>query len=141
MIFIALGLLVGAGCTAASSTSNVAATPPDYGRCRDGEEDRERWSANCLCCHDGEFGVAGSIAHDAGVVKVKIRDRDGKIAEMFPNPYDNFFQHRPLTPPLSATVVLEDGSERTMRDPAPHGSCNGCHGESIPLVGSGRPRP
>ena len=106
------------------------------GPCRDGDPDRERWGSSCLCCHAESFGVAGSVAHDAGVSQVFVRDRDGKTAEMFVNPYDNFFQHRNLVAPLTVTVRFEDGTERVMRDPAPHGSCNACHGETTARLGT-----
>jgi cytochrome c5 len=106
------------------------------GPCRDGDPDRERWGTSCLCCHAESFGVAGSVAHDAGVLEIFVRDRDGKTAEMFVNPYDNFFQHRNLVAPLTAVVRYEDGTERTMRSAAPHGSCNACHGETVPRIGT-----
>ena len=80
--------------------------------------------------------MAGSVAHDGGESQVFVTDRDGRTVEMYVNPYDNFFQHRYLVAPLRVTVRFEDGSERRMREPAPHGSCNACHGEAAPRVGA-----
>lgn len=102
-----------------------------------GDPNAERYGTSCICCHSGEFGVAGSLAHDAGVATILVEDHDGKTAEMSPDPYDNFFRHRPLSPPLSATVIFENGERRTMKGPAPHGSCNACHdSELVPRIGT-----
>lgn len=141
--FLFAAFLMGgaAGCSsrspaAGSADAGSADAAPDLGACRDGDREHQRYGANCLCCHKDTFGVAGSVAHDAGVELVKVRDRDGKIAEMYVNTYDNFFQHRRLTPPISATIVFADGTERTMPEPAPHASCNACHGQKTPLLGA-----
>ena len=142
--FIAfLTLAVVASAAACSEESHVEEGPrndrvdrSEVGPCRDGDPERERWGTSCLCCHADSFGVAGSVAHDAGVAQVFVRAEDGKTVEMFVNPYDNFLQHRSLTGPLTATVRFEDGTESTMRAPAPHGSCNACHGETVPRIGA-----
>ncbi len=142
-VFVALGsaLVFTAlpGCSNRSSDAgppSLDAGPATMATCRDGDHDRQRYGSACLCCHKDTFGVAGSVAHDAGVALVKVRDRDGKIAEMYVNTYDNFFQHRRLTPPISAVIVFEDGTERAMPEPAPHASCNACHGQTTPLLGA-----
>lgn len=108
----------------------------NVGPCSDGDPDRERWGTSCLCCHTGEFGVAGSLARDAGVAMVVVADRNGRTAEMPPNVFDNFFQHRNLEPPLTAVVTFADGEQRAMKSPAPHGSCNACHGVATSRLGS-----
>jgi hypothetical protein len=113
----------------------ASAAPIDVGPCRDGDPNRERWGTSCLCCHTHDFGVAGSVAKGSGVVDVFVEDRDGRTAQMSPDIFDNFFRHRKLTPPLVATVTFADGEQRVM-PAAPHGSCNGCHGVSVSLVGS-----
>lgn len=133
-------IALAAACSEAASRAEEAprVDRSAVGPCREGEGDpeAERWGTSCLCCHSKSFGVAGSVAHDAGVSEVLVRDRDGKTAEMFVNPYDNFFQHRNLVAPLTAVIRFEDGTERAMRGPAPHGSCNACHGESVPRIGA-----
>ena len=132
---LALAILVASvlGCSQSEGTS--APVPADFGPCRDGNPARERWGTSCLCCHTGEFGVAGSLAPDSGVVDIFVEDRDGRTAEMSPDIFDNFFRHRKLTPPLSTTITFADGDQRRMQA-VPHGSCNACHGVSVPLVGS-----
>lgn len=96
---------------------------------------KERYGTSCLCCHANEFGVAGSLPRDAGVSSVVVVDRDGRSTDMASDVFDNFFQHRQLTPPLRATVRFADGAVSSMKGDAPHGSCNACHGVSTPLVG------
>ncbi len=128
-----LGVISATACSSSGTAASAAAV--DVGPCRDGDHDRERWGTSCLCCHTGEFGVAGSLAPDAGVVDIFVEDRDGRTAEMSPDIFDNFFRHRKLTPPLSTTITFADGDQRTMQA-VPHGSCNACHGVSVPLVGS-----
>ena len=130
------GLLACSRGSSETSSASLDAAASDLSACRDGDRDHQRYGAHCLCCHKDTVGVAGSVAHDAGVAQVKVRDRDGKIAEMYVNTYDNFFQHRRLTPPISAIIVFEDGTERTMPEPAPHASCNACHGQTTPLLGA-----
>ncbi len=139
-VYFAAAALVGsAWVPACSSPHESAKAAPsntiDVGLCRDGDPNRERWGTSCLCCHTHDFGVAGSVAPRSGVVDILIEDRNGRTAEMSPNIFDNFFRHRKLTPPLVATITFADGEQRVMRD-SPHGSCNGCHGVSVPLVGS-----
>jgi hypothetical protein len=116
-------------CGCAPETSDVP-----QASCTTGDPDVERHGTSCLCCHDGDFGVAGSVARDAGVARILVTDRDGRVADMAPNPYGNFFRRRQLSPPLTARIVLDDGRVRAMTTAAPHGSCNACHG-----VGLARP--
>ena len=95
----------------------------DVGACVDGSEFVQRHGTNCVCCHT-EFGVAGSVMHDAGVVEVLVTDRNGVEVEIAPNPFDNFFRHYALEPPFRAQITMADGSVRVMDERAPHGSCN-----------------
>lgn len=130
--------LVGAvaACTAKDgAASDAPAGAMDFGPCRTGEPRLERHGTSCMCCHEGTFTVAGSVARDAGVAWILVTDRDGRHLQMAVNPHDNFFRHRQLVPPLTATIVFEDGEVRTMPEPAPHGSCNGCHGETAKPLG------
>ncbi|CAN5349611.1 hypothetical protein BH09MYX1_BH09MYX1_35190 [soil metagenome] len=109
----------------AGGACSAPAESPDFGRCTDGDPAVERHGANCLCCHQGEFSVAGSTA--PGVALVNVRDRSGHALTMPVNPYGNFLQHRVVEGPLEATITLADGSVRRMKGEAPHGSCNACH--------------
>ena len=134
---LAVGLL-GAltACTGKDGASSEASPAAiDYGPCRTGDPRLERHGTSCMCCHEGTFTVAGSVARDAGVAWILVTDRDGRHLQMAVNPHDNFFRHRQLLPPLTATIVFEDGEVRTMPEPAPHGSCNGCHGETAKPLG------
>jgi len=129
------------GCIATVGADESGARPPspDIGSCEGadgGDPARERHGTSCICCHARTFGVAGSVEHDAGVESILVVDRDGKTADMATNPHDNFFQHRRLTPPLAAVVIFADGERRTMKSPAPHGSCNACHGVTTTRVGA-----
>ncbi len=108
----------------------------DVGSCFDGDPNRERWGSNCLCCHETEFGVAGSVVSDSAVKTILVTDPRGRSAEMSPNFFDNFFRHQKLEPPLTATITFSDGERRRMKSTAPHGSCNACHGQSVPMLGS-----
>jgi hypothetical protein len=132
-------ITVTTGASACSEKPAPAEPPPDplvaFAPCRDAEPKTEGHGTSCLCCHQGEFGVAGSVAHDSGVDMIFVTDRDGRTASMAPNGFDNFFRHRKLTPPIQATVVFMDGETRRMPEGAPHGSCNACHGETTALVG------
>ena len=112
------------------------AAAADLGPCRDGDPSRGRWGSNCLCCHETDFGVAGSLAPDAKVQTIFVADLHGHSAEMSPDIFDNFFRHQKLEPPLVATITFTDGEQRRMRSAAPHGSCNACHGVSTTLLGS-----
>jgi len=109
-------------------------TSIDVGPCIDGSEFVQRHGTNCVCCHN-EFGVAGSVSHDAGVVEVLVTDANGVEVAMAPNPFDNFFRHYVLEPPFRAQITLSDGSQRTMDHEAPHGSCNACHGVDEKMLG------
>ena len=126
------------GCTSDGSAVTVATEGPR--QCADaGDPARERHGSDCLCCHaTTEFGIAGSIAPGSPIDRIVVTDSDGNVADMAPNAYDNFFRHVSLKPPLTARVVFADGTDRTMRELAPHGSCNSCHAESgqAPPIGA-----
>ncbi len=117
---------------AAASDAGASASgyvpPDDAAACDPGDPQRERHGTSCLCCHTGDFTVAGSIdLTGPAVARVEVTDGFGNRAVMSPNPYGNFFRHNPLVPPLRVKVVGPDGSERSMRMPAPHTNCNECH--------------
>jgi hypothetical protein len=128
----ALGVAVATGACRRRATTEAASV--DVGPCRDGSEWQQRHGTSCLCCHK-EFGVAGSVAHDGGVATILITDSEGRQVEMAPNPYDNFFRHRQLTPPFRAQLTFADGEVRRMSKDAPHGSCNACHGSIASALG------
>ncbi len=96
--------------------------------CRDGDRAEQRYGTACLCCHQSDFSVAGSI-DPAGppVTRVVVTDREGHSVDTAPNAFDNFFGHFRLTPPLTAVVYGPTGDALAMRDPAPNGDCNACH--------------
>src|SRR5947207_1074555 len=77
---LVLAALLG-GC----ASSSASPAPVDVGPCRDGDPDRERWGTSCLCCHTTEFGVAGSLAGDAGISTITITDSEGRTSEMSPD--------------------------------------------------------
>ncbi len=135
LLALALAINAGGG-LACANAEGERVSPDSFGACDDGDPTRERWGANCLCCHADEFGVAGSLPKDAGIATVFVVDNDGRTAEMSPDIFDNFFRHRKLTPPLRATVRFTDGSARSMKSPAPHGSCNACHGTHVAPIGA-----
>jgi len=99
--------------------------------CDSGDELRERHGTDCLCCHE-ELSVAGSIAGE-GRARVLVRDARGVELAMTTNAYGNFFRHLDVTPPLEVTLVEPSGRARRMTAPAPHGSCNRCHGANTDL--------
>lgn len=107
----------------------------DTTQCVQGDKTRERHGTDCLCCHT-EFGVAGSIERDTRVDWVLLTDSEGRYLQIAPNPHDNFFRHAKLRPPIHATLVFADGTVRTMKQDAPHGSCNQCHGATAPGLGA-----
>jgi hypothetical protein len=121
-----LACLIGLGCSEPPSEA-ATARAAEAGTCLEGDESLERHGTACLCCHEGEFGVAGSVAPDSPVDRITVIDAVGQRAVMAPNPYDNFFRHVPMEPPLSVTMWLDDGTTKTMTD-APSGDCNTCHG-------------
>lgn len=124
------------GGDAEGSAAGEGPTAVDLGPCLDGDPNRERWGSNCVCCHETEFGVAGSLLPDSAVETIFVADQRGRSAEMSPNFFDNFFRHQKLTPPLTATITFSDGEQRRMQSAALHGSCNACHGQSEPMLGS-----
>ena len=102
--------------------------PPDAAACEPGDPSRERYGTSCLCCHTGDFTVAGSVdLLGPGVLRVEVSDGYGNRSVMSPDPYGNFLRHNPLVPPLDVRVVGLDGRERRMLAPAPHTNCNECH--------------
>jgi hypothetical protein len=107
--------------------------------CRDGDAADQRHGTACLCCHDAEFSVAGSIDRSGPpVARVVVTDLEGRSVVSTPNAFANFFGHFRLTPPLSAVVHGPTGATLAMRDPAPNGDCNACHsagGSARPLHG------
>jgi hypothetical protein len=113
--------------------------PADAAACDPGDPDRERHGTSCLCCHTGDFTVAGSVdLGGAPVARVEVTDGFGNRSVMAPNPYGNFLRHNPLVPPLAAQVVGPDGGVRRMQMPAPHANCNECHrtgGAAAPIAG------
>jgi hypothetical protein len=122
-------LVMVAGCASADAPPAEAyVAPADAAACEPGDPQRERFGTNCLCCHSGEFGVAGSVdPMGAPVARVVVTDALGNRAEMAPDPYGNFFRHLPLTAPLVAVAFGPDGRARAMPMPAPHAACNECH--------------
>ena len=129
---LALSAVIGSGCDKGKSAGRAA--HGDVGPCREGAAFDQRHGTSCLCCHH-EYGVAGSVAHDAGVRVVLVTDKNGQELEIAPNPFDNFFRHYEMTPPLRAQIVFTNGETRTMEHAAPHGSCNACHGEHAKPLG------
>jgi hypothetical protein len=130
--FAALAALMGCAAAddgASAGTTSLAYVPPaDAASCEPGDPKRERYGTNCLCCHTGDFTVAGSIDLLGGpVARVVVTDSAGNRAEMAPDPYGNFFRHAPLIPPLTAVAFGPDGRARAMQMPAPHAACNECH--------------
>jgi hypothetical protein len=125
-----------AGFSAAACSGDDELTWLDDGPtpgCRDGDRAEQRYGTACLCCHRGEFSVAGSIDH-AGppVARVVVTDAEGRTVVSTPNSFDNFFGHLRLTPPLSAAVYGPAGDALRMRDLAPDGDCNRCHSAAGP---------
>ncbi len=117
-----------AGCTNAQPDTDVQQTPLarlEAGVCANGDPAVQRHGVPCLCCHRGQFGVAGSV--EPSVTRIVVIDGVGQTADMIPNPFGNFFQHLRLEPPLRPTIFGADGRRVEMRDTAPDGDCNACH--------------
>ena len=129
-------LFAGLGLAACRDDATSFEGPDDHPECRDGDETRERHGTDCSCCHS-DFGFSGSVADDEGIARVRVSDSAGVSFDVAVNPYGNFFRHVELTPPVSAAVVLRDGSVVAMRGPA-DGKCNACHfeGSSLGLIGA-----
>ena len=116
------------GCGDGGDTGSRVVFDRNTAGCADGDVERQRHGTECLCCHGGEFTVAGSIATDSRPVRtVIVEDSQGNSAVMSPNPFGNFFRHSPLVPPLRVTIVGEDGKSATMPFLAPDAACNRCH--------------
>ena len=122
------GCASGVRADGAAARSDGGATGADASACIDGDPDRESFGTDCLCCHTGQFSVAGSVAPN--VARVLVTDSVGERFDIAVNPYGNFFRHAPLVPPLKASIVLADGGTRAMEGAAPSGACNACHGET-----------
>ena len=125
------------GCSG-SAGDGTPGNEADTSLCATGMPERERHGGDCLCCHSGEFSVAGSTLPSAEIQRVIVRDANGLILVMPVDPYDNFFQHTAVAPPLRASIVDARGRERIMQMLAPRGSCNACHadGTALGLVGA-----
>jgi hypothetical protein len=122
-----------AALTAASCADSHSSTWLDDGPtpgCRNGDVTEQRYGTACLCCHEDEFSIAGSIDREgAPIVRVIVRDAEGRSVDTAPNSFGNFFGHFDLTPPLFAVVYGPNGDFISMRTAAPSGDCNGCHAE------------
>lgn len=105
-------------------------SPKRTADCEEGDPTRERYGTDCACCHGTQFAASGSVAADArsAISHVEVVDRVGQVFFLPPNPYGNFFRHRP-TPelPLRGKVVYRDGSESAMQGEIHEASCNHCH--------------
>lgn len=98
--------------------------------CVDGDVSEQRHGSACLCCHTGEFSVAGSVDREGpAIARVVVTDRLGQSVDVVPNAFGNFFRHRKLKPPLYPVVFGPDGRALAMQGPAPSGDCNSCHRE------------
>lgn len=103
--------------------------------CEEGDPGRERYGTDCGCCHGSQFAASGSVAAEAAanIRHVEVVDRLGQVFFMPPNPYGNFFAHRPRPEmPMRAKVVFRDGREHEMKDAIAEASCNHCHRASGP---------
>ncbi len=120
--------------TGDSPTKHETTAPPleasaaDAAACAAGDPNQQRYGTPCLCCHWDEFSVAGSVDRAAQIERIVVTDARGEVRNMTPNSFGNFFRHFTLTPPLRAVVYDKSGRASTMRDGAPHGDCNACHG-------------
>lgn len=117
-------LIAVAACGAGADEDGGAAS------CEDGDPRVQRHGTDCLCCHAGQFSVAGSLAEDeARVRQIVVTDAAGATLIMAPNPYGNFFRHAPVAPPLRAWIVDDGGQTYAMQAPIDDGACNRCHRE------------
>jgi hypothetical protein len=134
---LALTALVAGACGSAAEENETTRAVPERSpepiasfvpRCVDGDFDRQRHGATCLCCHEREFGVAGSV-DPAGppVARVVVYDARGDVATMAPNSFSNFFRHFTMTSPFRAVAYGPDGRAAWMRQDAPSADCNTCH--------------
>ena len=131
-VFAASGIACGTPRDDARSSAVPVAYVPlaDAAGCEQGNPEEERHGTDCMCCHTGDFTVAGSVDLTGNrVARVVVEDSVGGRAEMEPDAYGNFFRHAPLVPPLRAWAYGLDGSVRAMPMPAPHAACNACHHE------------
>jgi hypothetical protein len=100
--------------------------------CEDGDPGAQRHGTDCLCCHAGQFSVAGSLAEgEARARQIVVTDAAGATLIMAPNPYRNFFRHVPVAPPLRAWIVDDEGRTYAMQAPIDDGACNRCHREGV----------
>ena len=131
------GVACGAQADAVEPQQDAPVHPRDVRGCANGDVTAQRRGTDCLCCHTGEFSVAGTIFGDPLAIKeVRIEDAVGASAVMAPNGFGNFFRHNVLVPPLRVSIVGTSGRTSTMALPAPEGACNRCHamgGAASPL--------
>jgi hypothetical protein len=107
-----------------------ATTPRDAGAeaaCEPGDKATQRFGTDCLCCHTGEFSVAGSVDDASLVDYIRVVDEDRNWVTTRPNGLSNFFHHERLRGTLEITLFGKDGRSISMKSRAPHGSCNACH--------------
>src|SRR5262245_35656687 len=110
-------------CACGSENPASAGDGPRPG-CADGDALQQRHATACLCCHADEFSVAGSVARSGPpVARLVVTDQTGRVVEMAPNGFFNFFRHLELSPPLRPVVYSEDGRALAMKEPAPSGDC------------------
>jgi hypothetical protein len=125
---MALGLAVLSGCGSEGSEPTTFLDDGPPAGCVDGDVEKQRHGTACLCCHEREFGVAGSVdLGGAPITRIVVQGSAGRSAEMVPNAFGNFFRHIQLTPPLAAVIYGANGQTRAMKALAPNGDCNGCH--------------
>lgn len=120
----------GADALALSAPVAAMPTPSSTADCVDGDHDQERYGTNCGCCHKDQFAAVGSVALGSlsAIEQVEVVDDTGQRLVMAPNPYGNFFRHRPKPVlPVRARVVFRDGTVSEMKSPVFDISCNGCH--------------
>ena len=131
-----LTLLALMGCAVEEGVHEDGVFPAE---CEPGDTDARRWGSDCLCCHEGEFGAAGSVGRQASVAEIRVSDGVNE-AVVAPDDHGNFFRTIQLIPPLTASLRFTDGREVRMQAPVPYGGCNHCHnGKTQPRLGDAPP--
>ncbi len=99
-----------------------------------------RPGSDCLHCHGGgraqTWSMAGTLFGNpdattgAGLegASVLVTDADGRTLTLHTNAAGNFYTAESLTFPVRVEVQ-KDGIGVAMNQAAPHGDCNGCHGD------------